>query len=331
MLCLAEQLERLRAKQKQARNAALAPGTFKNISLHWRTFYAFCTFYGLVRLPASVETVGLYIQCLADSFESVASIKNYVSSIRTVHVFLQFPPPDFGSLEIVLALKGLYRLKGHVVRQAAPLTPEILNAFLNHLDLNDPLDATFWAMILVGFYMMLRKSNLMPDTVKGFDPQKQFTRKHVEVSRRVALFYITWSKTNQFSQRVLEVPLVATPGSRLCPVTALQNMVRLVPLDKAKPCFAHVSGRAITYPEFQEKLKHLIACIGRDPKLYSSHSMRHGGATWAFQAGIPATLIQVQGDWSPNSLCYLNYLKFPIETRAMVGAKMGAQIREMGI
>jgi hypothetical protein len=44
----------------------------------------------------------------------------------------------------------------------------------------------------------------------------------------------------------------------------------------------------------------LIKEIGEDPKQYSSHSFRRGGATWTFSSNIPSELIQLYGDWSSD-------------------------------
>ena len=41
---------------------------------------------------------------------------------------------------------------------------------------------------------------------------------------------------------------------------------------------------------------------------FTGHSFRRGGATWAFQAGIPGELIQICGDWSSDA--YKQYLQF---------------------
>ena len=47
---------------------------------------------------------------------------------------------------------------------------------LGYLDLKKHRDLVFWAILLVGFFGMLRKSNLIPDSQASFDPIKQLTR-----------------------------------------------------------------------------------------------------------------------------------------------------------
>ena len=211
----------------------------------------------------------------------------------------------------------------HVPRQALPITLQILSEFVPLLDSQDPFDATFWAALLTAFFCLLRKSNLVPDTAAKFDPQHQLCRGDFKVHPECMLVCVRWSKTIQFSQKVLEIPLVAFNNSPLCPVNAYTNMVKLVPGKSNEPAFmVHLRGvhAALTYHQFQNKLKSLIAATGRNPALYSSHSIRRGGATLAFQAQVPGELIKVQGDWSSDS--YLRYLHVPLEQRVLVAGRV---------
>ena len=40
----------------------------------------------------------------------------------------------------------------------------------------------------------------------------------------------------------------------------------------------------------------LLARVGHGADLYSSHSFRGGGATYAFESGVPSELIHLHGD-----------------------------------
>jgi hypothetical protein len=43
----------------------------------------------------------------------------------------------------------------------------------------------------------------------------------------VLIFHIKWSKTIQYGERKLKIPVTAIPGSLLCPVRAYLNMIDL--------------------------------------------------------------------------------------------------------
>ena len=47
--------------------------------------------------------------------------------------------------------------------------------------------------------------------------------------------------------------------------------------------------------------------------LYSSHSLRRGGTTHAFNKGIPEQTIKVLGNWA--SQCFRKYIELTVETR----------------
>ena len=78
---------------------------------------------------------------------------------------------------------------------------------------------------MVGFFAMLRKSNLVPDAIKSFDPTKQLTRSHVEFREEIAVLAITWAKNIQFKQKIMEIPLFKILGSPLCPVMVLKALL----------------------------------------------------------------------------------------------------------
>jgi integrase len=77
----------------------------------------------------------------------------------------------------------------------------------------------------------------------------------------------------------------------------------------------------------QQILRKLIKEIGEDPKQYSSHSFRRGGATWAFSSNIPSELIQLYSDWSSDA--YKTYLKFSLKDKISVAIKMKDHILDI--
>ena len=108
------------------------------------------------------------------------------------------------------------------------MTPEILNEMFYVLDHQDPLDATFWAVSLLMFFLLLCKSNAVADTLWSADPNKLICREDIEWLQGSVLVTLRWSKTNQFGEHlVFSLPQIKT--SNLCPISALKNMWGLVP------------------------------------------------------------------------------------------------------
>jgi hypothetical protein len=52
------------------------------------------------------------------------SIRNYISGVKLLHLFLDKEYPQFDSFHLKLVLKGLSRTKPHCPKQAQPITPK---------------------------------------------------------------------------------------------------------------------------------------------------------------------------------------------------------------
>ena len=85
-----------------------------------------------------------------------------------------------------------------------------------------------WALFLVAFFTLLRKSNLVPDVADRISTKVPL-RADLEFSSQGALVHIKASKTIQPQQRSFSIPLACVPGSQLCPVMALRRHLRLNP------------------------------------------------------------------------------------------------------
>ena len=125
---------------------AYADSTFKNLHIQWETFLMFCYYYKLEPLPVDVETLCLYGQFLNRSFRSTQSIKNYLSGVKTLHTLLDMEYPPSDQFQLKLLLKGISRIKQHVPKKAAPITPDILKEIYIYLNFDISFDIVLWAL-----------------------------------------------------------------------------------------------------------------------------------------------------------------------------------------
>ena len=289
----------------------------------------FCLYFGLDALPSSVNVLTLYAQFLSRSFKSVQSIQNYISGVKILHLFTENKFPEFDLFHLKQVFKGLARLNPHCPKRAYPVSPYMLLQFRELFNLSNPFDATFWCLFLHAFFLMFRKSNLVPSSKHNFDPTKQLCRSDIlfDSHKRLLLVKTSWSKTIQFGERSLIIPLVEISDSPLCPVKAYLNMTSLVPASDSSPAFClQKRGKLypVTYRQMQRVLKALVKNLGLDPSNYSSHSFRRGGATWAFSSEVPSELIQLYGDWRSDA--YKKYLCYTLENKIAVAEKMKTHI-----
>lgn len=302
----------------------MAEGTSKNLVTQWHKFLKFCQTHGLDAWPTSVHMLCLYAQYLSTHFRSVQSILNYLNGVRLLHLFAGVAPPNFNDFKLKLTLKGIKRTKKHAIKQAEPITPKILLDMRSMMNLSNPLHVVLWALFLVGFYLMLRKSNLVPDSIQTFDPFKQLLRSDLQLNKKAAVFHIKWTKTLQFGQKILSIPVPANRRSKLCPVKLLRRMLRLREGKREDPLFADCRGRPITYSVLLTNLRRFLKQAGYKQQLFSGHSLRRGSAEFAFQSNVPSE----HGDWA--SLAYERYFSYPLKMRALVGASMKARINSLG-
>ena len=268
---------------KKSQRAAFASGTQKNLNTQWKSYILFCKYFFIQPFPASSKVLCCYVEFLSRTFKSVDSIKNYLSGVKLLHLLLEQDCSAFKSVELKLALKGIARLNPHSPLRAKSMTPQLLLKIYQILDKNDPVDITMFALYLVAFFSLLRKSNLVCDALKNFDANRCLLRQDVIVGEKSMLLVITWSKTIQYGKRKLKIPLLALENSALCPIAAYKHMCKQVLAGKDRPAFCVRNGanlRPVTYQQLSKHFKDAIDKTDVNSVHYSHHisggEKRHG-------------------------------------------------------
>ena len=234
---------------KRSQKNAFAEGTLRNLTTQWVRFLIFTISYCLTPLPVSENDICRYAQYLDGMMTAHETVLNYISGVKTLHVLLGYTTKQFESLLLKLTLRGIKRNNNHIPNQAPPVDVGILHAIYALLNLNKEEDLLFWLVLLVGFFLLFRKCNLVPDSNNKFDPTKQICREHVSIFQNHARVVIHWTKNQQFSKEPLTFALPRIPGSILCPVDTLERLFKLVPVNSDKvSCFQRSDGTIFTYP-----------------------------------------------------------------------------------
>lgn len=323
VILIAGQLALLAKDVKRSQHAAYVPGTHSNLRTQWRALLSFCIYFNLDYLPISLDTLALYVQFLSRTFKSVGSIKNYVNGAKLMHLLAGLEFPHVSTFEYKLLIRGLGRLNPHVPRRALPMTPDILRRLVQVLDLEDSAHLSFWSCALLAFYLMARKASLLPQSLAKFHRNKHLLRQDIILTDSMMLVSIRCTKTLQFGGRIVTIPILASPGSPLCPVDNFTKLCKLVPARALDSAFSFWScGRLtmLTHTSFIAILKKSLLAAGINPEGYTGHSFRRGGATWAFKANIPGELIQIIGDWASDA--YKLYLDHDLSTKLLVAQKI---------
>ena len=139
---------------------------------------------------------------------------------------------------------------------------------------------------------MFRKLHLLINKVGSFDPDKQLTKADFSFFPGGALIRVRWSKTLQFWEKVVQIPLIASPGSPFCPVSAVPRAYSFtfnISQDSQAFQWVHSSLtiRPFTYGLFMAKLRTCLKKCGLPGMEFGSHSFWRGGGGGGF-IGLPS-------------------------------------------
>lgn len=282
----------------------------------WKRYGNFCSMYNLVPVPAEVETICLYITHLCDTLK-YSTIVNYVSSIWGLHNYMGIEPIAKGNFLISCTLRGARRLLGDAVLTSDPLLPEHLMKLYACMCYSSVFDLVFWSALCLGYRCLLRKCHFTQST-------HSIARDDVTFTSYGMCVVIRSSKTIQFSERTLKIPVVSSPGSLLCPVRWLKKYLSLVNVPHGGPLFINPrTRRPLTYGAFTKRLKTAIA-VSNIKGHFTSHSLRRGCATYLSRLGLPLQDIKTYGDW--RSLSVLLYLSGDHDTRLIKDASVAKSL-----
>ena len=278
-------------------------------------------------MPASATTIYAFVQFLSRSMVP-STVRNYLSGVKVFHMLHGLPFPHSEDFLLKLELRGIARLDPHVPVRATPVTPAVLIIFLRHMNIQDPLHLCVWACSLFLFFTMARLGSILPAS-HTTPLHTILTRDRVNFSQEGLVVTLLHTKTIQYGKRRLHIPLIKT-DSVLCPVSAYENVLLHEEVDSVGPAFVFKQKGKVQFLTgyiFIHTFRHVLRSAGlKDADVFTGHSFRRGGATWAFQAGVPGELIQICGDWASDA--YKQYLEFSMNDKPNLAALLVRHLPE---
>ena len=276
----------------------------------------FCIKFERPVCPTNRETLMAFAR-LASLTISYGTLKNIFSSIKFLHRANneEYPEDDW---QLESTLKALKRELSGAPLQTLPITPEILLKMYAFIDTFQPKDLASWSSFLTSFYCMLRKASAVPKSMATFNPTKELTRSKIDIQADgdTVLVLMNYSKTAQFGNKNVVIPLLSNPIQALDPVYHLKELFQRFPLSGCLPAFSYLEKgklKCISYDGFTKELKRLLNLAGLRADSYSGHSFRRGGATYLYRLGADPLLIQASGDWASD--CYTRYVFLTLDQR----------------
>lgn len=264
--------------------AARAENTKRAYRAAWADFVGWCEDLQLTSLPATPETVAMYLSDRSKQLK-VGTLRHRLAAISVAHAAAGHEPPTALRREPLRSVwAGIRRsLDGRPVRKA-PLTGDLLHRFLLDLDLDsrDPARRLRAfrdrALVLVGFAGAFRRSELVAIRVQDLT----FEAKGVLVS-------IPRSKTDPGGAGdIVGIPFASR--STTCPVHALRAWLDAAGIAEG-PVFrgvlhgGHLTG-ALSTEVVARTIKKYAGRLGLDVEAFSGHSLRAGLITSAAAAKV---------------------------------------------
>ena len=263
-----------------------------------------------------------YIAFLGKSLGSYLSLKNYLSALKKINLLLGADVEFMNDTGSNMLKRALRKILGENMNRKEEITIQLLSRICSILNASVPLHACMKVIFLVAFFSFLRKSNLLPRSVgESLGEDGMFLkRRDVSFTKDGAILRIYRTKTLLFRSRVLSVPIPKIAGSMLCPVGALRHHLALSPGSQKDSLFSlagHSGSKPVLAGHAVKFLKECIKFLGYNENVYSMHSFRRGGATFAFRAGAPSEFIKAQGDWMSDAFLVYSVISPQDKTRIL--------------
>ena len=272
------------------------PTTEASYAPMWKKFVSFCLCNNRSFLPASPDTVIMFMRSLLAQGLSRGYINGTApAAIRRYHTLGGFPVPTVD--DMVILAKRVVTRHTKAPTSKLPVTTAQLKQMTVLVRPSYSSVRDMFMMILM-FFAFLRRSEVV-----SLEPDHTWIDHDAEGSPILNVF-VQKSKTDQGRNGDLIV-LAANPVDFwLCPVQWFEYFSTL--RAPSAPYVFHSSlarsdlGKKLALDVPNDRIKHMLVSIGVDPAPYGSHSCRRGGATHAAAKGVSERLIKRHGRWKSD-------------------------------
>src|ERR1035438_9356029 len=261
-----------------------AANTVRAYRADWAHFEGWCKAHGQTSLPATAETVALYVADLAATHKP-STITRRISAISQVHQIAGLETPT-GSAKVRLVMAGIRRTKGTAQTGKTPIMVDDLRRMLAGLPGN-LLGVRDRVLLLIGFCGAFRRSELTA-----------LDRDAIEITRDGLVVTIRRSKTDQEAEgRKIGIPYAS--HLETCPVRSLQDWLEKSGITEGplfRPINRHgkMAAKRLSGAAVADIVKKYVEALGLDASHFAGHSLRSGLASSAAAAGASERSIMNQ-------------------------------------
>lgn len=283
-------LEALERRAAHFAGASLSQATKRAYESDWRQFHEWCAGAELEELPATPETICLYLSAMADDNAAVSTIVRRLTSIAAIHRAAGHDSPTTSD-KVRRVLRGIRRECGAPPEQSKAISWAELGELVRHCD-SLMIGLRDRAVLALGWASALRRSELVALNIGD-----------LEFCSEGLIITVRRSKTDQ-EGRGYRIGIPSSAAS-LCPVEAVRTWIERrsrTALPPDEPLFVrlgipaagkwwHTSSGRLSARTVSLIVKRYAGYAGLRTELYSAHSLRRGLATEAGTRGVPERVI----------------------------------------
>jgi site-specific recombinase XerD len=263
-------------------SAAQAANTVKAYASDWRDFEAWCRRYGLAAMPASPAVAALYLTSLGERGLKVSTVRRRAAAITRAHRAAGVASPIWDA-RVMTLLEGMSRTLSVAGTKKVALLRDQLTTVVAAIEIGTTVGLRDRALLLVGFALGLRRSELVALDVEDLSPAPDGI-----------LVRIARSKTDQAGQGA-SLLLAYAQHDHPCPVRSLRSWREHAGITEGA-VFRRVTRTGVPTSRLTDKsvaliIKKRVRAAGLDPADFAGHSLRSGFATQAARDGHHAAQI----------------------------------------
>ena len=284
------ELTELRHRLEDYLAEAKRPATRRAYISDLKDFEDWCTVAKVDALPATAETVALYLADRAGRGLTASTLQRRLAAISVAHQMAKLETPTRSSL-VRTAMQGIRRRHGTAPRQAQALRLDTLRRLLEMTRGEGPSATRDRAVLLLGFAGGFRRSELAALQVDDLEA--------TEAGLRIV---VRASKTDPEAAGA-EVGIPRGRHPQTCPVTAVLRWLSVAGLTTG-PLFRRVDRwdrvhpiKGLTPEAIALILKRALQRANLPIREFAGHSLRAGFATEAAAQGASERAIMRHGRW----------------------------------
>lgn len=280
-------VKELAEKARLYAKSAKAPSTRRAYTSDWLQFENWCRLHRLESLPATPDTVALFIADIA-SDHAVATITRRLCSITAKHKESGFTNSPAKAHHVVVGetMKGIRRVFGTAQKGKSPLLTADIRKIVAKCPKGMRGDRDK-VLVLIGFAGAFRRSELAQMRVQD-----------LTIYKNGLVIDLPRSKTDQEGEgRKVGIPRGSKRAT--CPVRAIEHWlaatkISMGPLLRPVSKNGRVLARHLHPDSIGLIIKRAAARAGMDVRSIAGHSLRAGHVTQAAKNGVPERQIMKQ-------------------------------------